>query len=142
MTMTPDADTPRPSLWTALRRGLASRCPACGKGRLFRAYVKVADHCPACGEAFHHHRADDMPAYLVILIVGHLLVPAMIAVEGAFAPPYWLQMAIWLPATFAAAVGLLQPVKGGVVALQWANRMHGFGGEPDTFEPLNAEPGR
>jgi len=56
-------------------RGLRSRCPACGEGHLFRAFMKVADHCEKCGEPFRYHRADDFPAYLVIVLVGHLVLP-------------------------------------------------------------------
>jgi uncharacterized protein (DUF983 family) len=116
----------RSALGKALWRGFRMRCPRCGEGHLFRQYLKVADHCPACGEAFHHHRADDFPAYLVILIVGHLVLPAVLIVEEAFAPPLWLQYVIWLPLVTLWAVGLLQPVKGAVVALQWQLGMHGF----------------
>jgi uncharacterized protein (DUF983 family) len=119
---------------TALLRGLRSICPNCGKGRLFRAFLKVADHCPACGEALHHHRADDAPAYFVILIVGHIVVPLALAVETAFAPPYWLYLAIFLPLTLVLALGLLQPVKGAIVGWQWAHRMHGFDPQSERYE--------
>ena len=54
---------------------------------MFGAFLKVKDHCEVCGEELHHHRADDFPAYVVILIVGHLLVPAVLSVETNFAPP-------------------------------------------------------
>ncbi len=109
-----------------LLRGLTGRCPSCGEGRMFRAFLKVADNCNACGEELHHHRADDFPAYCVIFIVGHIVVPLMYAVELAFAPAYWLHMAIWLPLTLILTIGLLQPVKGAIVALQWQLGMHGF----------------
>lgn len=113
-------------VWRSLRRGVLGRCPGCGEGRLFRAFLKVADHCPACGEPLHHHEADDAPAYFVILIVGHLVVPLVLAVEIAFAPPYWVHAALFLPLTIALAVGLLQPIKGAIVGWQWAQYMHGF----------------
>jgi len=61
------------NVWTALRRGLRCRCPRCGEGKLFRAFLKVDDHCSVCGQDFTPHRADDLPAYLVIVIVGHRL---------------------------------------------------------------------
>jgi uncharacterized protein (DUF983 family) len=93
---------------------------------MFRAFLKVADHCPACGEALHHQRADDAPAYFVMLIVGHVIVPLVLAVETAFAPSYWLHAALWLPLTLGLSLGLLQPIKGTLVGLQWALRMHGF----------------
>jgi uncharacterized protein (DUF983 family) len=123
----------RPS-WQALRRGFIGRCPRCGTGRLFRAFLKVADHCPVCGEALHHHRADDAPAYFVILIVGHIVVPLALATEVMFSPPYWVHAALWLPLTIGLAIGLLQPVKGAIVGWQWANYMHGFdpGYEPES----------
>jgi uncharacterized protein (DUF983 family) len=120
----------RRALAPALLRGLRGRCPNCGRGRIFRAFLKVADRCSVCGEAFHHHRADDAPAYFVILIVGHIVVPLALAIETAYRPPFWIQFAFWLPVTVALALLLLQPVKGAIVALQWAYRMHGF--DPDS----------
>ena len=114
------------SAWRAIRRGLCGHCPNCDRGNLFRAFLKVADRCGVCGEALHHHRADDAPAYFVILIVGHVVVPLALVVEIAFAPPYWLHAALWLPLTIGLAVGLLQPIKGAIVGWQWANYMHGF----------------
>jgi uncharacterized protein (DUF983 family) len=119
-------DLPERPTRTSLRRGFFGYCPACGRGRMFRAFLKVADQCPACGEALHHHQADDAPAYFVILIVGHLVVPLALIVEIAWSPPYWLHAAIWLPLTAGLAIGLLQPVKGAIVGWQWANYMHGF----------------
>ncbi|MGH6770620.1 MAG: DUF983 domain-containing protein [Xanthobacteraceae bacterium] len=125
----------------ALLRGGRGQCPSCGRGRLFRAYLKVADHCPACGEALHHHRADDAPAYFVILIVGHVVVPIILAVEMAYSPPYWLLAALWLPLMLLLSLLLLPPIKGAIVAWQWALRMHGFDPhEADEAPPL--APGR
>ena len=117
---------PARSKWRSIRRGLCGHCPNCGTGKMFRAFLKVADCCPACGEALHHHRADDAPAYFVILIVGHVVVPLALVVEVAYSPPYWLHAMLWLPLTIGLAVGLLQPIKGAIVAWQWANYMHGF----------------
>ena len=110
----------------AMLRGLMGRCPHCGRGKLFRAFLKVADRCNVCGEDFTHHQADDAPAYFVIMAVGHIVVPLALAVETTFAPPSWVHFSLWLPLTLALATGLLQPFKGGIVAWQWAHRMHGF----------------
>jgi uncharacterized protein (DUF983 family) len=122
----------------ALLRGLLCRCPNCGRGKLFRAFLKVADECPACGEDFRHQQADDAPAYFVILIVGHIVVPLALTMEVAFAPPSWLQFAIWIPITIGLCVGILQPFKGAIVAWQWAHRMHGFehAARPDALAPV------
>jgi uncharacterized protein (DUF983 family) len=111
----------------ALWRGFTGRCPHCGKGRLFGRFLKVVAHCPACGEDYTHQRADDFPAYVVILLVGHTMIPALLAVEIAYAPPVWLELAIWLPLILVSSLALLQPVNGAIVALQWQLGMHGFG---------------
>ena len=113
-------------LWTALKRGLRCRCPRCGEGKLFRAFLKVDDHCSVCGLDFTPHRADDLPAYLVIVIVGHIVVPLALMIETNYSPPVALQLSIYLPITLIASLLLLQPVKGAVVGVQWALRMHGF----------------
>ena len=107
---------------------------------MFRAFLKVADCCPACGEALHHHRADDAPAYFVILIVGHVVVPLALVVEVAYSPPYWLHAMLWLPLTIGLAVGLLQPIKGAIVGWQWANYMHGFDPNAQTDAGADANP--
>ena len=72
-----------PKAGVALLNGLRGRCPACGTGRLFRRFMKVADACESCGEPLHHHRADDFPAYLVIVVVGHIVVPLSLPVRDA-----------------------------------------------------------
>ncbi len=133
---TTEPTLPARSIWTSLRRGFFGCCPHCGRGRMFRAFLKVADHCPACDEALHHHQADDAPAYFVILIVGHLVVPLALIVEVLYSPPYWLHAALWLPLTAGLAIGLLQPVKGAIVGWQWANYMHGF--DPNAASDADA----
>lgn len=122
------------SLMRAMARGFMGRCPHCGEGRLFGRFLKVADQCDACGEEYHHHRADDLPAYLVIVIVGHIVVGGFMGVERMIELSTWQHLAIWTPLTLISTIGLLQPVKGAVVGLQWALRMHGFSGRPDALE--------
>ena len=100
--------------------------PRCGEGRLFRAYLKVADSCPACGEELRHHRADDLPPYLAIVIVGHILVGLMLHLEMEYAiAPIWYVVTM-VPAALVLPLVMLPSIKGAVVGLQWANRMHGF----------------
>ena len=113
-------------LKTDLWNGLRGKCPDCGKGHMFRAFLKVADRCDACGEELHHQRADDFPAYLVIVIVGHLVVPLILHVEMVYEPAYWIHAVLWLPLTLALSLLLIQPIKGMVIAMQWRVGMHGF----------------
>lgn len=118
----------------AIKRGFLGRCPNCGEGKLFRAFVKTVDHCAVCGEDISHHRADDLPAYLVIVIVGHIVVGGFMAAELMTNWTSWQHLALWVPITLILSLALLQPIKGAVVGLQWAFRMHGFGGEQDHIE--------
>ena len=108
-------------------RGTLHTCPKCGSGDLYASYLKVADQCASCGEALHHHRADDAPPYFTILIVGHIAVGGVLALEKAFKPSAWLHAAIWLPLVIILSLLLLPRIKGMLVGLQWALRMHGFG---------------
>lgn len=107
-------------------RGLRCRCPACGNASMFGRFLKVDASCRACGEELHHHRADDLPAYLVVAIVGHVLLSLTLWVEVKFSPDYWVYAVTFLPLTFVMIFGLLQPIKGAIVALQWYLGMHGF----------------
>ena len=117
--------------YAAIRRGMMGRCPHCGTGHLFGRFLKVADHCEACGTEFHHHRADDLPAYAVMFIVGHIVVGALLSVESNTEWPIWVHAVLWPALTVALCLVLIQPIKGGIVGLQWALRMHGFSRTPD-----------
>lgn len=130
-----DSEVPRRPIWQAMKRGFTLRCPACGEARLFERFLKVNDACPACGTELHHHRADDMPPYLTIIIVGHIVVPTMLTLELLYQPDMALQLIVWPLIALVMSLSLLQPLKGGVVGFQWANRMHGFGDYPDPDDP-------
>lgn len=128
---------PERLLGRSLLRGARGRCPACGTGALFDGFLTVRPTCRVCGEEFHHHRADDLPPYLTILIVGHVVVSGLLLTERLLAPPMWVEAAVWLTITLVLSLALLRPLKGAVVALQWALRMHGFGA---AAAPLSLPP--
>lgn len=132
---------PRPWLG-AMARGALGRCPNCGKGRLFERFLKVAPRCDVCGEELHHQRADDFPPYATMFIVGHAIGAGILAAENSFDLDWRIHLAIWPAATALLTLGLIQPVKGALVAYQWALRMHGFGDdEPAPMpEPTPALP--
>jgi uncharacterized protein (DUF983 family) len=125
---------PARPLANAMLRGFLGRCPHCGEGKLFASFLKTVDRCAHCGEEMHHHRADDLPAYLVVVIVGHIVVGAFMGIEATSSLSTWQHIAIWIPLTIVSALALLRPVKGAVVGLQWALYMHDFGGEEDLIE--------
>ncbi len=118
----------------AIRRGFSLRCPNCGEGKMFRAYLKVADRCPVCGEDLSHQRADDAPAYLTMFVVGHFIVAGILASEDIWPnSPIWLVGILACAAATLASLWLLPRIKGALIGYQWAMRMHGFGGPQKEF---------
>lgn len=115
----------RRSPWEAIRRGFGCRCPACGRGRVFAGYLKTVGACTRCGEQLGQIRADDIPPYVTILLVGHIVVPLVLLVEQNYAPSLLLQLLLWPALTLVLTLTLLRPVKGAVVGLIWALRLRG-----------------
>lgn len=116
-----------PRSWKqAMWRGFTCSCPACGQGRMFGSYLKVADNCPSCGEELHHQRADDAPPYFTMFIVGHIVIPMVLVVERLWSPSLPVHFMLWTAITLSLTFALMPAVKGAIVGLQWALRMHGF----------------
>lgn len=111
----------------AFLRGWRRRCPECGAGPMMRGYLSVRESCPVCGEEFHHHRADDGPAYLTILIVGHLMAPGLHIYFVTFRPEPLTLASIFSVGCVILSMYLLPRIKGALIAYQWARRLHGFG---------------
>ncbi|MBV2143310.1 DUF983 domain-containing protein [Falsochrobactrum sp. TDYN1] len=127
----PKTARPTRPLGQAMRRGFKSHCPHCGEGKLFRAFVKPVANCSVCNEDYTPQRADDLPAYLTIVIVGHIVIAAFMVMEASSNLPLWGHMMIWGPLTVLLSLLLLQPIKGATIGLQWALFMHGFGGHDE-----------
>ena len=107
-------------------RGAGLTCPSCGAGHLYWQYLKVSDSCDHCGQELHHHRADDAPPYFTILLVGHIVFPLIFIVERYWEPALWIHFGIWIPLLVLLCLLVLPIVKGTIVGLQSALRMHGF----------------
>jgi uncharacterized protein (DUF983 family) len=120
-----DTTDERP-LRPALVKGWRRKCPSCGKGKLLHSYLKVNTSCDSCGQELYHHRADDGPAYLTILIVGHIMAPSLLAVFTKFRPEPLVLFSIFAVGCVALSLYLLPRLKGAVVGFQWARQMHGF----------------
>ncbi len=122
------------SVAQAVWNGMRLRCPHCGKGHLFRSFLKVADTCEVCGEELFHHRADDFPPYVSIFITGHLLVGILLELQAFDIAP-WVFVATLVPAAVVLPLVMLPSIKGGIVGLQWATRMHGFDATHRVADP-------
>lgn len=121
------ADLEERQIKPAMLLGWRRRCPSCATGPLLQGYLKVRDECIVCGEDLHHQRADDGPAYLTILIVGHVLAPTILWVHAEFRPEPMVLATTLSIGCIALSLYLLPRIKGLIVAIQWAKRMHGFG---------------
>lgn len=107
-------------------RGMRGHCPRCDGARLFARWLKPFDACPACAQDWTHQRADDFPAYLSILITGHIMAPIIIALVADFALGTLALVLTIVPLALVLMLGLLQPAKGAVIAAQWWHGLHGF----------------
>lgn len=99
--------------------GVKCRCPRCGRGRLFTGFLTLAPACENCGLDYGFADAGDGPAVFVILIAGFLVVGAAVTVEFLWRPPYWVHAILWIPMILIVTLGLLRPLKGLLVALQF-----------------------
>ena len=118
----------------ALRRGISGKCPRCGGTHLFRKLLKPVDRCRMCGQNWSIHSADDFPPYIAILLTGHLMAPVIIVLGQSEALPLWAMMLIVLTLAAALIAAILQPAKGGVIALQWWLGLQGFAGHAGKVE--------
>lgn len=115
----------QPAFPIAAWRGVCGRCPRCGRGRLFAAYLKPVERCAVCGEAYGHLRADDAPPWLTILVVGHIVVPLAVGVELVATWPDWVAMLLWPAVALGLALLILPRAKGLFLAAIWITRAPG-----------------
>ena len=98
---------------------------------MFDGYLKVRDVCGTCGQELHHHRADDGPPYLTLLIVGHVVGPLMLWAYVRWEPSPLVFILVFSAMSVGMSLWFLPRLKGVIVGVQWAKRMFGFGhGEP------------
>ena len=122
---------PTPPMLQTLLRGLRGRCPSCGEGHIFNGFLTVNRECGSCHAPLGKLRADDLPPYLTIFVVGHIVIIGMLLLEQTEAPPLWVHTAIWVPLTLALTFGLMRPIKGAVVGLML--RLGMLDAPPESF---------
>ena len=117
--------TQRPGIFKAAGRALIGRCPNCGRGKLFAAYLKQVHRCSACEEQYGHIRPDDGAPWLTILVVGHIVVPLLLAVEINYAIPLWTSISVWSTLTLALTLIMLPRAKGVILSFIWSTNAPG-----------------
>ena len=135
-----NASPPPREVGRSMRLGFRCKCPNCGQGKLFRSFLKATPSCEVCNENMSVHRADDMPPYVTIMIVGHIIVPANLLFERGAEWSMMTHMIIWPLLTILLTMAFIQPVKGALIAYQWALRLHGFDPNGDPHDvPMKAD---
>ncbi len=132
-------EEPRAKL-PAMLHGARQKCPNCGTGSIYTSYLKVADTCNNCGEELLHERSDDAAPYFTIFVLGHLIVPLLLILETHIFPPLWAYLVFGIPLIITLALLILPRVKGTIIGLQWALRMHGFGPEEEISLASSMDP--
>ncbi len=103
--------------------GLAGRCPHCGDGALFAGFLTIAPRCPRCGFELAKADSGDGPAVFVIFIAGFIAAFGVMFTAIFYRhAPIWISFAIWLPLAALLCLALLRPMKGLMIAAQFANR--------------------
>jgi len=122
-----------------LWRGIKRRCPQCGDGAVMSGYIKPLAECPSCGEDFRHISADDGPAWLTLLLVGHAVVPLMLVFGRYEVVPLWLAITVLSFVTLLGVYFVLPRAKGAFIALIW---MTGATGQPLTANIAENDPNK
>ncbi len=112
----------RSSLRVPIKRGLAGRCPRCGKGRLFAGFLTVRSRCESCGLDLTFADAADGPAFFVMFFSGFIVAGSALAVEALYAPPFWVHAVLWIPLILITTLLPLRPAKGLLIALQYHHK--------------------
>ncbi len=118
-------DLPKTAFQAAVR-GMGGRCPGCGEGKMFPRLLKPIEHCRICGQDWTAQQADDFPAYMAIIVTGHILAPIIIVMINETDFSMWTNLAIIISLALILIAALLQPAKGAIIALQWWMGLNGF----------------
>jgi uncharacterized protein (DUF983 family) len=116
-----DYDTPV-SVYQSAIRGIACKCPRCGRGKLYQGFLTLRPACERCGLDYAFIDAGDGPAVFVILIAGFIVVAAGLIVEVKYQPPFWVHAALWIPLVLAVTLWPLRALKSLLIALQFHHK--------------------
>jgi uncharacterized protein (DUF983 family) len=111
-----------PTVAQSALRGIACRCPRCGKGKLYSGFLTLRPNCAACGLDYAFIDSGDGPAVFIIMIAGAFVVGAALIVEVKYQPPFWLHAALWLPLILVTTLLPMRSMKSLLIALQFHHK--------------------
>lgn len=115
-------DATLPTLTQSAMRGLACRCPRCGRGKLYTGFLTLRPNCDACGLDYAFMDSGDGPAIFIMLIAGAIVVACALIVEVKYQPPLWLHAVLWLPLILVTTLWPLRAMKSLLIALQFHHK--------------------
>jgi uncharacterized protein (DUF983 family) len=115
-------DQTLPTVVQSAMRGLACKCPRCGKGKLYSGFLTLRPACEACGLDYTFIDSGDGPAVFIIMIAGAIVVAAALIVEVKYQPPFWLHAVLWLPLILVTTLWPLRAMKSLLIALQFHHK--------------------
>jgi uncharacterized protein (DUF983 family) len=116
------SDDNLPTLTESAMRGIACKCPRCGRGKLYAGFLSLRPKCQSCGLDYTFIDSGDGPAIFIIMIAGAIVVAAALIVEVKYRPPFWLHAALWLPLILATTLWPLRAMKSLLIALQFHHK--------------------
>ncbi len=111
-----------PTLTQSALRGIACRCPRCGRGKLYAGFLDLRPGCESCGLDYAFIDSGDGPAIFIIMLAGAVVVAAALIVEIKYQPPFWLHAALWLPLIAVTTLLPLRSMKSLLIALQFHHK--------------------
>ena len=115
-------DETLPTVAQSAMRGIACRCPRCGKGKLYGGFLDLRPNCESCGLDYAFIDAGDGPAIFIIMLAGAIVVGCALIVEVKYQPPFWLHAVLWLPLILATTLLPLRSMKSLLIALQFHHK--------------------
>jgi uncharacterized protein (DUF983 family) len=112
----------QPTVLQSALRGLACKCPRCGRGKLYAGFLNLRPNCESCGLDFAFIDTGDGPAIFIIMLAGAIVVGCALIVEVKYQPPYWLHAVLWLPLILATTLLPLRAMKSLLIALQFHHK--------------------
>jgi len=108
----------------SLMSGLKCRCPRCGEGRLFQGFLKLRPSCEKCGLDYSFADPADGAAFFVMMTMAFPATAFGIWIELAYEPALWIHIVTTLPFLLLNCVPPIRPIKGMLIASQYANKAH------------------
>lgn len=102
----------------AVTYALKNLCPYCGKGSLYKRFLKLQPSCSSCKSSYDTFDSADGPAFFVNALLCIVAGTISTVLEMTGGAPYWVHGVIWFVIIFGMTAILLRPAKSLIIGLQ------------------------